>query len=474
MKIRVGICSLILLSTPLLAQEEIGLRISNYSGVYGSQLNPSSFQSGKFKWDISLLGGGFFVHNDYQYVENTNLIHSLLNSGSLTFRDQNPDNVLYNPNALYYNFADVTRDMSNSFNAFISGPAISMRFSSFSIGLFTNFRIAMGANNIDKDLDNPSIEEWTFLETKFFDKMDAAGLVWGEIGLNIGGNISKTRHRSIDIGLNLKYLGGLDGFYVDLEERSKATGIFDTLQLVNGGPIEYGFSTGISGDNSGYNPQINGSGFGIDLGLNYFLNSSNNRSYLWKIGASLLDLGYIKFNQNAQQHYIPQGDNYQINYDELINSSTIDELVANASNQTFGNPTESKIGSEIIIYTPFAFSIQADYSITPRWYINTLLVRRLDFSPKTVERENILAVSIRYETKIFELGGHLSLYNDIYPRMGAWLRIGPLTVGSDNIGSVVIKQTQLRGTDVYFALRINPFRRKSNGRDRYELCNFKN
>ena len=63
--------------------------------------------------------------------------------------------------------------------------------------------------------------------------------------------------------------------------------------------------------------------------------------------------------------------------------------------------------------------------------------------------------SIRYETSFFEFGLPATLYNDKDLRLGAWVRIGPIVLGSDNIAPIFIEQNQLSGADIYFAIRIN-------------------
>ena len=59
---------LFFLSTSIFAQQFLGLRQSNYSGIMGSDLNPASIADSRFKFDLLLLGGyvgGFNNHMQF-------------------------------------------------------------------------------------------------------------------------------------------------------------------------------------------------------------------------------------------------------------------------------------------------------------------------------------------------------------------------------------------------------------------------
>lgn len=460
-------------SIPLNAQDETGLRIGNYSGVNGLMQNPAFSNSSFLSWDLNLIAGGFFVYNGYQYVENTNLVHSLLNADKLTFNSTNPELISRQPeDPLYYSFFNPTRAFDASVNMFFMGPSLSLRFKKFSTGIYFNNRFAMGANNIDEDLSEPSLGSWGYLEQKTLDKMDAAGMAWSEIGINFSTNIQKRRDRIISLGVNLKYLLGYDGFYVKNHNSGSATGISDTSQLASGGPIEYAFATGVSRDNSGYEAGVRGKGFGMDIGASLIVRSYDSRPYLLKFGASLLDLGYVHFKENAEFHYFEADTDIEIDYQDILSTLTIEKLVSKASEQILGDPLASKVGDEFNILTPLALNLSVDYSIHKYWYWGSQITRRLDITSNTIERENILMTSLRFENQTYEVGGNFTLYNDVHPRMGAWIRMGPVTIGSDNLGSVFVKQAQLTGTDIYFAIKINQYKSKYRENDPLENCGF--
>ena len=73
----------IIFSIPLSAQEQLGLRFDNYSGINGVTLNPTNNLTSPFKWDINLVAVGIFGENNYGYIENTSAIN-LANANNIS------------------------------------------------------------------------------------------------------------------------------------------------------------------------------------------------------------------------------------------------------------------------------------------------------------------------------------------------------------------------------------------------------
>ena len=100
--------------------------------------------------------------------------------------------------------------------------------------------------------------------------------------------------------------------------------------------------------------------------------------------------------------------------------------------------------------------MQADYALVPYVYLNGLLVQRVPFGNVSLSRGNLLAFTPRFEHRWFSAALPISLYNYSDMRVGAAVRLAFFTIGSENLGSI-IGNDNFTGTDLYFALRINPF-----------------
>lgn len=459
------------------AQNELGLRTSNYSGINGVQLNPTAFAYSPLKWDLNIVSGGVFAYSDYMYVENTHLINLLGHNGPILFRSRSQDaQVADDPNALYYQYFDASRDMDNSFNAFVGLPSISFRINSWSFGVFANVRTAMSANHLDPDLDNRSLDQWPDSVTKIIDPFTMSGMVWSEIGVNVAAPLVKNRKGSLFLGGNIKYLMGYEGFYFNNKNRTAVMEVGDSLYL-NGGPFEYGVATGQSTSGDGYNFQQNGSGLSVDIGATYIRKTQDGRPYHWRLGVSLLDIGYIRFNKNAQAHVLTEGTAYDI-YKPAIDGDNIDAITSATSLEALNDATQSLRANEFSLLTPMALSIQFDYAINSNFFVNAVMNRRLSVVDKMVDRENFWSVSPRYENRWFEIGMPVVLHEDRNLRIGTFIRLAYLTIGSDHVNSLFIKQERFHGSDFYFALKFNPFdlgkNRSSGGRGgtSFEKCYF--
>src|ERR1700688_275891 len=52
----------------LLAQQDLGIRNSNYAGIQGSLLNPSSIADSKLKWDVNVISVGEVFDNTFLFA----------------------------------------------------------------------------------------------------------------------------------------------------------------------------------------------------------------------------------------------------------------------------------------------------------------------------------------------------------------------------------------------------------------------
>ena len=127
-------------------------------------------------------------------------------------------------------------------------------------------------------------------------------------------------------------------------------------------------------------------------------------------------------------------------------------------------PVILSLGKEIKVFTPSAISVQFDYNVKPKYYLNATVVHRIPLNAYTVRRPNQISISGRYETRRFEVDFPLSFFEYKQIALGASLRYGILVIGTDRFGTFT-GLFDSTGFDFFFGLKWNrcakPFRRKN-------------
>src|SRR5829696_2963307 len=99
-------------SVNLFAQEMLGIANSNYAGISGMHLNPSTIVDSRLKFDLNLISVGVSFDNDYLYIPKKDLKFF----GFSNIADQ-----LDAKNYLEY---DTTGNKNITFASIIRGPSI--------------------------------------------------------------------------------------------------------------------------------------------------------------------------------------------------------------------------------------------------------------------------------------------------------------------------------------------------------------
>lgn len=431
---------LFLISFGVNSQDDYGIALSNYAPTKTVLHNPANIIGSKTYLDIHLIGAGSFIYNNFLYMQGNEF--SFLNN--IVLAQAWPD--------FKFNFSDRKKDgfqdtdfqlLSASFQYKEHGVALTSRLRTYFDFRGISNTVASIINNGTSDLgenyntiinaDNMYLNQLSFLE--------------------IGGTYSNAfyhfDHDLMTAGASIKYLIGITGAGMKIDDLE-----FNILDPNNARFFEYKGSIGYS---SGFN---SGNGFSTDLGFTYHKMLQNvtyynpfsknaaceGYEYKFKLGVSIIDLGYIKFKKEAV-HYEIETElvESQLNGDEF----TFENFGTFASNE-FSNVKQS---SEFSVLIPTALNIQADYNFENYFYASGQYMhgffRRLGMG---VQRPHVLNLSARYERRWFEASLSGSMYNFEDFRTGLALRFAYLTIGTDNLGSM-LGFADFYGTDVYFNLR---------------------
>src|SRR5690606_37921465 len=139
-------------------------------------------------------------------------------------------------------------------------------------------------------------------------------------------------------------------------------------------------------------------------------------------------------NPNYVRGYNILRENVQLRLTDFEGAESTDD-VADVLNEAFGINPSDRITS-FRSGLPTALNVNFDYNLGGPLYVNTTWVQGLRGKEAIAMRQqSLLAITPRAELKYIEAAFPIALQNNYsILTVGAMLKLGPLIVGSDNIG----------------------------------------
>ena len=436
----------------VVAQQQLGIWNSNYAGIGGAMLNPSSIADSRLKWDVNVLSVNTVFANNFLYAPKHDLaffgvkriiegsIHE--NLFQTRYDPQHPDK-LYNV----------------SLSAEVLGPSFFVRVAKKQeIGLTIAARAYGNIRNITGNAGQNAFDY--LLESNLWNKpfSDQSArlnaMSWVEYGLHYAAVLYEEGNNELKAGITLNYLQGLGAAYVKNTHLNYS--IADTTNIAfTNSSIDYG-RTAIDDFKNARSPN-HGHGYGADIGFTYVhggaggIGKDGGDGRLWRLGISLLDLGSINFDRNTESYHLAaQTANFNNwHQSKFVNNVQLDQTLSAVFYN--GDSAKSQTGNSFHMAMPAAFSIQADWNVYEHYFVNATIVKGFGHGDNVgVVRPDVYSVTPRYETKWFEASVPLSLlyYNHWQPRVGLAVRIGYFFIGGDAPGSL-LKLNDLQQADVY-------------------------
>jgi len=453
--------------TTTTAQEQIGLRLGRYAGVSGLILNPSDAPFSAYPWELNLLEISHYSQTNYAFISNTSIPDLIRNGDQVIVEtDLDPDNPPGpNDRVLYFN--DTPRKYALSTLTTVMGPSVMFNIrDQHGIGVFVRARAGMSNFRLPNVFGYENFENLNIGEPVDVSKFSLAGMSWMEIGVNYAHRI-QTDIGSIGFGGSVKFLRGYESFFVrSAQDLTFQRNLNDTLQFAQA-DLTFGFTRGNeNADTDGFSLQQTGSGVGIDLGFTYTIDGVEEGVPALKIGVSVLDIGSIQFDRFSEQHRLSVEDGFDISTRDFESVTEVDEAILTLNEEVYDATNVSLEASSYRIWLPAALSIQADAYVMPNVFVGSALVQRIPMgTTPMIQRPNLFVVAPRYETRWFALAFPVNVYNWQDFRLGTSVRLGFLTIGSEDLGSFV-GRGDVNGTDFYLALKVNPFKMGFSNRGR--------
>ena len=448
----VFILSLYWFCLPVKGQDTFGALHSNYSPTNSVHLNPTSMLDAKTWLNIHIVGAGAYVNNDIVAVNNTTLLR--IANGSF-----GEDDLQYNTGRGRYhaynrNFVQVLSGVWSQGN-----HAVGLSFGAYSY---------MDARRINEPVVR-FIENGitTFTEQHLTDfnlsRFRANFLAYGEAKISYAHTFHRRRRNMWMAGFSYKKIFPLAGAAASVRNLS--------YNVYNDTVLHIDEFIGDAGASVQPEFSLKG-GWGLDLGFtfqrmysgceSYYPNSRrggcSRNYYKYKIGVSITDLGYAKFNP-ANVIYVGYGlgETDVLYYDQLsAEAGTFPQILVNQEDA----PEQGVIRKPYKISLPTAISVQYDRSIIPtNFYVNATWIHGIPptkgaFGPR---RAHSLSVTPRFESKWFDAALPLSLYEYQRLQLGLSLRFYILTIGTDKLLNYFIPH-DIYGADFYFHLKVPLFR----------------
>jgi len=437
-------------------QESYGSLNSNYTPTNSVHLNVTSMLDSKVWLDINIVGVGTYFNNNFIALKNSTNIKAV---NEMLQDDFDENDLFYNQGKGKYHFYNrtVVKLLSAVWNK--GNHAIGLSFSGFSYTSVRDFNdpIALFIENGVSTFTEQHLTEYALKNFR------VTSIAYGEAKISYANTVFKKRKDMFMFGLSYKKIFPLAGAAVNIRNLEYRVKNDTTLDAAN---FEGDIMTSSQPEFS-----MKG-GWGIDLGFtyqkmekscnSYYPNSKRGgcrrNYYKYKIGVSINDIGYAKFNRDNIS-YIPLNlsltDFNYISVDSDLSESNLPAFIEN-----FETSSNGVVNKPYKVSLPTHLSVQFDYKLYKTFvYVNATWVQTLPHLRSTfsIRRANSIAVTPRIETKLFDFALPFSLYEYTKPQLGASLRFYAITIGTDKLLNYFIK-SNIYGADVYFDVKIPLFK----------------
>ena len=423
-------------------QSFTGLRTSPYGGVYNVTTNPASIVDGMKKWHVNLVSFDANISN---------------NKVGLTTSFKDEFNKFAQTSVTY-------DDINVDLNVDVLGPSFMFHIGEKNaIAIHSRMRILGDIHQIDAKVFDAlisSAKNNNIPQIVKIDNQHISANAFSEVGATYSRLIFKSDNHALKAGVTMKRVSGAISSYAGFNNFSgKVTleGSNDKAILNIEGTGDFILNNGGVDITEKVNPSdfLKGStsAIGFDLGLVYEYRfepcpTCSRIPYDFKIGASITDIGKLKYNVNDGYRYRFNTGSTAIKVDLNNMKESLDKI-----NESI-LVKESIKGQQITSSLPTAFRLYADARVWGMLSVDFEGVFSMVNKSEAYNSSYSNAFMITPRVEGRALGVYLPISNisNVGTSVGAALRLGPLVVGSNTIlGNVFSKNT--KALNVFFGLQ---------------------
>ena len=432
----------ILLQSKLTAQTNYNTFTNdNFAGPFAQTLNPASLSDNRYKWAVG-LGGNYSYSNNY--IGN-NINHFLYG---------NKDKSAYKEPVFKGYFSELVE--VNIISGFLELTPTDAIGYSWKVKRFTNFD---GISDELTDLDFNSFTGGNIGKQFTQGRLSYGKMSWAEHNLTYSRTLIDKKKRFMKAGITVKILNGLNARYLyteggDITVNANGQTTFDGMEF------QYGES---DDDNQLRKTRI---GLGLDLGFvyehrpdykKYYYEMDGRRrnpslhenKYKWKFGASITNIGGIRYTKDTNSYNFVNDNNNTIPYKILFdNKLKKEDIQNNVLNQVTNNQDAGDTNFRMSL--PTAINLMFDYRILPNIYLNYTgsIPVWLRSDPSKVHDMIIHTVSGRYEKAGYAVGVPITFQRNGQLNLGVYGRVKNFFFGANNVTGL-IGQRRLYNGNVY-------------------------
>ena len=459
-------CVLCFASHRLAAQNNWTFMNDSYSGINSAALSPTQPFLNPNPWDVNLVSADLFLQNDYAYISKQSLL-GILKTPIYTANPR--QNFTGENNANVFDFYN--KDNANLiFNSDILGPSFSMtaniKEKKYVFGLFSRLRTQASVLDFDNYLrfGNEMVTQPPAYEMQPF---GSTTMNWGEIGLNAATSIFPYSDKQLILGLNLKYEMGFDAANIishkniDLTVSEPAAGENPDLLNIYASnyDIAVNYITNYNSENKTYDFKQNGSGLGLDIGLTMINKNPREDEYQSWFSFNILDLGYVNF-KNGINHSFANGSTVWLQNNPNLEDQKFEspeQYLKLLSQEAYGDENKSFVGNGFKIGLPTSVNLNYSQRIKENHFINFNWIQRVPVFENSLKRNNILNANYSVQKEAFGYGVSTTLSEYKNVQFGAYFRLGPLILGSENAFPILFQHKKLHAANFYMAIKFYPF-----------------
>ena len=501
------IALLFFLFTNIFAQQFLGLRQSNYSGMLGSDLNPASIADSRYKVNVVLFSAFGSAYNNHLYFNTKTMPNWWMGS----FDDTDPQSkawmdsegfgkiISVDSTASYKNrglgqFFEIDNGKKNR-SAFINTEIDVLNFmitldKKRAIGFQIRNRTLLNIDDASPELIRLATNEFDFpnlFNSNIEDgKLNLSMNSWIEYNLNYAQVLSDREQHFFKIGGKLKFLQGVGSAYLHTNNLNINVAN-DTLANSIGVDFDYGYSENLGGYVESKNPneEFSGAAFkeiasklglGVDIGVVYewrpdwkkYKYDMDGEKDLWmrdknkyklKIGAAINDIGGMKYDKGGLSN------NFSLNvntfdltkFDNIQGFRSMDSVLTSFQDSSFATFDNSD-DKQFYMNLPTHFNLTVDYNIHKDFYLNFYSRINLVFSgdKNAIHYPTALALTPRWDHRRFGVSVPVSYDKISGFRTGLALRIAYVSIGTGDLKPLIApgRDMNVRGLDVFVSAHI--------------------